>query len=243
MEEPDGKRRRTSTGQGTTYRDKVLKVVKARLDEATAKPNGPALRLPENLEMNGEASSIISQAIWRLGHLQGMLLFGDLRNQQLLPERHETFSWATEERFMKVHNVIMTFLFENCHTIQRDETTMIAAPSHLLRVERMNDLVHSGLQVARARGQLDHLLEQLDAVTARGGPLLRPPPQPIGDEAPATSSGSGLSHSEETERQNSAAIDEEQAFQEHLESLADPLPSGLWEDEYPNMAEQTSDTE
>ena len=242
MEDPGGKRRRTSTGQGMTHRDKVLQVVRARLAEAPPQPGGPALRLPKNMESDGEASSIISQAIWRLGHLQGMLLFGDLRIQQLLPEREAGFSWATEERFMKVHNTIMTYLFENCHTIQRDETTMIAAPAHLLRVERMNDLVHTGLQVARARGQLDQLLEQLDAITARGGPLLRTPQLPTGGGSQASSSCSGTAHSEEIERQNSAAIDAEHAFQEHLESLADPLPSGLWADEYPNTAEHTSDT-
>ena len=238
MEDPGGKRRRMSAEQSLTHRDKVLQVVKARLNEATPRSEGPSLHLPENMESNGEASSIISQAIWRLGHLQGMLLFGDLRNQQLLPERDEAYSWATEERFLKVHNVIMTFLFQNCHTIQRDETTMIAAPAHLLRVERMNDLVLSGLQVARARGQQDHLLEQLDAITARGGPSLRPPPPTTGGEAPA-SSDSGLTLSEEIERQNSAAIEEEQAFQEHLESLEDPLPSGLWAEEYPNTPEHT----
>ena len=80
------------------------------------------------MESNGEAPSIISQALWRLGHLQGMLLLMDLRDRQLLPERSETYSWSTEERFVKIHNVVISFLFENCHSPQCDETTMIAAP-------------------------------------------------------------------------------------------------------------------
>jgi hypothetical protein len=195
------------------------------------------------MESNGDAPSIISQALWRLGHLQGMLLLMDLRDQQLLPERPETYSWSTEERFVKVHNIVISFLFANCHSPQCDETTMIAAPAHLLKVERMNDLVQSGLQVAKARGQLDLFLERLDAITARGSPLLRPPLPAVGGEAPSSPSGSHHSASAEIDQQNSDAIDEEQAFQEHLESLAEPLPSGLWADEYPNIAEQVHSPE
>ena len=233
--EPGGKRQRMASGQRMTYRDQVLKVVKARLAEAPADPNRPALRLPESMESNGEAPSIISQALWRLGHLQGM--------HQLLPERPESYSWSTEERFVKVHNVVISFLFENCRSPQCDETTMIAAPAHLLKVERMNDLVHRGLQVAKARGQLDLLLERLDATTARGSPLLRPPLQAVGGEAPTSPSGSDPSRSAEIDKQNSDAVDAEQAFQEHLESLAEPLPSGLWADEYPNVAEHIGASE
>ena len=121
--------------------------------------------------------------------------------------------------------------------------TMIAAPAHLLKVERMNDLVQSGLQVAKARGQLDLLLERLDAITARGSPLLRPPLQAVEGEAPASPSGGDPSRSADIDKQNSDAIDEEQAFHEHLESLAEPLPSGLWADEYPNLAEHIGDSE
>jgi hypothetical protein len=156
-----------------------------------------------------------------------MLLLMDLRDQQLLPERPAAYSWSTEERFVKVHNVVISFLFENCHSPQCDETTMIAAPAHLLKVERMNDLVQSGLQVAKARGQLDLFIERLDAITARGPPLLRPPLPAVGGEAPSSPSGSNHSAVAEVDQQNSDAIDEEQAFQEHLESLAEPLPSGL----------------
>ena len=167
-----------------------------------------------------------------------MLLLMDLRDHQLLPERPKTYSWSTEERFVKIHNVALAFLFENCHSPQCDATTMIAAPAHLLKVDRMIDLVQSRLQVAKARGQLDLLLERLDAITARGAPLLRPPPQAVGGEAPTSPCGSNHSRSAEVDQQNSDAIDTEQAFQEHLESLAEPLPSGLWADEYPNIAEQ-----
>jgi hypothetical protein len=191
------------------------------------------------MESNGEAPSIISQALWRLGHLQGMLLLMDLRDQQLLPERPESYSWATEERFVKVHNLVISFLFENCHSPQCDETTMIAAPAHLLKVERLNDLIQSGLQVAKARGQLDLFIERLDAVTARGGPPLRPPPPAVDVELPTSPTGSELSRAAAIDQQNSDALDAEQAFQEHLESLADPQPSGLWEDEYPNQAQPT----
>ena len=226
-----------------SYRDKVLQVVKAKLAEIPADPQRPAPRLPENMESNGEASSLISQALWRLGHLQGMLLLMELRTQQLLTERPETYSWSTEERFVKTHNVVMSFLFANCHSPQCDKTTMIAAPAHLLKVERLNDLIYSGLQVAKARGQLDLLLEQIDAVTARGTPPFRPPPQATETEASAASSHSGPSLTAEIDRQNSAAIDEEHAFQEHLESLADPLPSGLWRDDYPDTPEQNSHAE
>ena len=109
MEDPGGKRRRMSAEQSLTYRDKVLQVVKARLNEATPRSEGPSLHLPENMESNGEASSIISQAIWRLGHLQGMLLFGDLRNQQLLPERDEAY----HGRLVSLNCV--TILKEKCH--------------------------------------------------------------------------------------------------------------------------------
>ena len=133
-----------------------------------------------------------------------------------------------------IHNVVMSFLFANCHSPQCDKTTMISAPAHLLKVERLNDFIYSGLQVAKAQGQLDLLLEQIDAVTARGTPPLRPPPQATETEASAASSGSGPSLTAEIDRQNSAAIDEEHAFQEQLESLADPQPSGLWRGEYPN---------
>ena len=217
-----------------TYRDQVLKVVQTRFAAAPAGQNRPALRLPANMESNGEAPSIISQALWRLGHLQGMLLLMDLRDQQLLPERPESYSWATEERFVKVHNVVISFLFENCHSPQCDATTMIAAPAHLLKVERMNDLIHSGLQVAKARGQLDLFIERLDAVTARGGPPLRPPLQTGEAELPTSPTGSEPSRSAAIDQQNSDALDAEQAFQEHLESLAEPLPSGLWAEEYPN---------
>ena len=236
----DGKRRRAASSQSKSYRDRVLQVVKAKLAEVPADPHRPAPRLPENMESNGEVPSIISQALWRLGHLQGMLLLMELRTQQLIPERPEPYSWSTEERFVKIHNVVMSFLFANCHSPQCDETTMIAAPAHLLKVERLNDLIYSGLQVANARGKLDLLLEKIDAVTARGTPPLRPPPQGTGTEAHATSSGSGHTFSAEIDRQNSAAIDEEHAFQEHLESLADPQPSGLWRDEYPASPEYNS---
>ena len=126
------------------------------------------------MESNREVPSIRSQALWRLGHLQGMLLLMDLRDRKLLPERPESYSWSTEEQFVKIHNVVISFLFENCHSPQCDEMTMIAAPAHLLKVERMNDLTHSGLQVAKARGQLDLFLERIDAITARGGPSLTP---------------------------------------------------------------------
>ena len=46
-EGPDGKRRRTTSGQGMTYRDKVLQVVKAKLAEVPDDPQRPAPRLPE----------------------------------------------------------------------------------------------------------------------------------------------------------------------------------------------------
>ena len=111
---------------------------------------------------------------------------------------------------------------------------MIAAPAHLLKVERLNDLMYSGLQVAKARGQLDLFMERLDAATARGGPPLRPP-LPRGEaELPTSPTGSEPSRSAAIDQQKSDALDAEQAFQEHLESLAEPLPSGLWAEEYPN---------
>ena len=223
----DGKRSRTASVQGTSYRDRVLQAVKAKLAEVPADPQRLAPRLPENMESNGEVPSIISQALWRLGHLQGMFLLMELRTQQLLPERPEPYSWSTEERFVKIHNVVMSFLFANCHSPQCDEITLIAAPAHLLKVERLNDLIHSGTQVAKARGKLELFLEQLDAITARGTPPLRPPPPEIGDEVQAASSGSGDPTPTEMDKQNSAAIDEERAFQAHLESLDDPQPSGL----------------
>ena len=173
------KRQRVASGQRTTYRDQVLQVVKARFAAVPAGQSTPALRLPATMESNGEAPSIISQALWRLGHLQGMLLLMDLRDRQLLPERTESYSWSTEERFVKIHNVVISFLFENCHSPQNDETTMIAAPAHLLKVERTNDLIHSGIQVAKARGRLDLFIEKIDAITARGGT----PPPPTSAEA------------------------------------------------------------
>ena len=91
--------------------------------------------------------------------------------------------------------------------------------------------VESGGAHIKARGQLDLLLERLDAITARGAPLLRPPLQAVGGEAPTSPSGSDPSRSAEIDKQNSDALDTEQAFQEHLESLAEPLPSGLWAEE------------
>ena len=135
---------------------------------------------------------------------------------------------------MKVHNVVISFLFENCHSPQCDSTTMISATAHLLKVERMNDLIHSGLQVAKARGQLDLFIERLDAVTARCGPHLRPPLPRSAAELPTSPTGSEPSRSAAIDQQNSDALDAEQAFQDHLESLAEPLPSGLWAEEYPN---------
>ena len=56
---PAAKRQRMTSGQRVTYRDQVIKVVKARLAAAPADPNRPALRLPESMESNGEAPSII----------------------------------------------------------------------------------------------------------------------------------------------------------------------------------------
>ena len=109
------KRQRVAARQRMSYRDQVLQVVKARLAAAPAGQSAPALRLPATMESNGEAPSIISQALWRLGHLQGMLLLMDLRDRQLLSERSESYSWSTEERFVKIHNVVI-FLFENCHS-------------------------------------------------------------------------------------------------------------------------------
>ena len=126
-----------------TYREPVLQVVKNRFAAAPLGQITPALQLPATMESNGEAPSIISQALWRLGHLQGMLLLMDLRDRQLLPERPESYSWATEELFVKRRNIVIAFLFENCHSPQNDPTTMIAAPAHLLKVERTNDLVYS----------------------------------------------------------------------------------------------------
>ena len=186
------------------------------------------------MESNGEAPSIISQALWRLGHLQGMLLLMDLRDRQLLPERPESYSWSTEERFVKIHNVVISFLFENCHSPQSDETTMIAAPAHLLKVERMNDLIYSGLQVAKARGQLDLFIERLDAITARGGPPLLPPPQTSEAAMQPPPTGLEPTRSELIGQQSSAALDAAQASQEPFESLVVPLPSEPRGEDYPH---------
>jgi hypothetical protein len=155
----------------------------------------------------------------------------DLRDRQLLPERPESYSWATEEQFVKVHNVVISFLFENCHSPQCDATTMIAAPAHLLKVERMNDLIHSGLQVAKARGQLDLFIERLDAVTSRGGPPLRPPLQTSAAAKPIPPTRSVPSRSAAVGQQDSAAPEVGQASQEPLETVAEPPPSGPWADE------------
>ena len=108
---------------------------------------------------------------------------------------------------------------------------MIAVPAHLLKVERLNDLIHSGIQVAKARGKLELFLEQLDGITDRGTPPLRPPPLEIGDTNQAASSGSGDSLPTEMDRQNSAVFGEERASQDHSESMDDPQPSGLWRDD------------
>ena len=142
---------------------------------------------------------------------------------------------------MKVHNVVISFLFENCHSPQSDATTMIAAPAHLLRVERMNDLIYSGLQVAKARGQLDLFIERLDAVTARGGPSLRPPLHTSAAAMPIPSTWSEPSRPAAIGQRNSAALDAGQAPQEPLESLAEPLPSGQWAEEYPHLSKHTQD--
>ena len=225
------KRQRVAARQRMPYRDQVLKVVQARFAAAPVGNSAPALRLPATMESNGEAPSIISQALWRLGHLQGMLLLMDLRDRQLLPERPESYLWSTEERFVKIHNVVISFLFENCHSPQNDETTMIAAPAHLLKVERTNDLVYSGLQVAKARGQLDLFIERLDAIPARGGPPLRDmraacaQPTPDKGEPP---------QSEVIDQQSSDALERERTAREPLESPAAPLPADPRGEDYPN---------
>ena len=239
----DGKARRATPGQSIQYRDKVLQVVKAQLAAAPVDEHNTAPRLSENMEERGEVPSIISQALWRLGPLQGMLLLTELRTQRLLEERPEQYSWSTEERFVKTHNVVMSFLFANCHSPQCDATTMIAVPAHLLKVERLNDLIHSGIQVAKARGKLELFLEQLDGITDRGTPPLRPPPLEIGDTNQAASSGSGDSLPTEMDRQNSAVIGEERASQDHSESMDDPQPSGLWRDEHQDSPEHGSQPE
>ena len=228
------KRQRVAARQRMTYRDQVLQVVKARFAAAPAGKSAPALRLPATMESNGEAPSIISQALWRLGHLQGMLLLMDLRDRQLLPERPESYSWSTEERFVKIHNVVISFLFENCHSPQSDETTMIAAPAHLLKVERMNDLIYSGLQVAKARGQLDLFIERLDAITARGGPPLLPPPQTSEAAMQPPPTRWEPTRSEVIGQQSSAALDVVQASREPFVSLAAPLPPEPRGEDYPH---------
>ena len=117
---------------------------------------------------------------------------------------------------------------------------MIAVPAHLLKVERLNDLIHSGIQVAKARGKLELFLEQLDGITDRGTPPLRPPPREIGDITQAASSGSGDSLPTEMDRQNSAVIGEER---DHSESIDDPQPPGLWRDECQDSTERGSQPE
>ena len=223
-----GKRRRIASSQRLTYREQVLQVVKNRFAAVPLGQITPALRLPAAMESNGEAPSIISQALWRLGHLQGMLLLMDLRDRQLLPERPESFSWATEELFVKLHNIVIAFLFENCHSPQSDATTMIAAPAHLLKVERTNDLVYSGLQVAKARGQLDLFIERLEAVTARRGPSAKPAPRTSAANAaglPMPPALRGHYHPMPTGHQTSSALDVEQTSHEPLEPTGDSLPS------------------
>ena len=229
------KRQRVASGQRTTYRDQVLQVVKARFAAVPAGQSTPALRLPATMESNGEAPSIISQALWRLGHLQGVLLLMDLRDRQLLPERLESYSWSTKERFVKIHNVVISFLFENCHSPQNDETTMIAAPAHLLKVERTNDLIHSGLQVAKARGQLDLLIERLDAITARRGPPLLPTSEASTQPPPTRMEPT---RSADSRQHSPAAPDGEPAACGPCESPVVPLPTLPLGNDYPHSSMQ-----
>ena len=229
------KRQRVASGQRTTYRDQVLQVVKVRFAAVPAGQSTPALQLPAAMESNGEAPSIIFQALWRLGHLQGMLLLMDLRDRQLLPERPESYLWSTEERFVKIHNAVISFLLANCHSPQSDETTMIAAPTNLLKVERTNDLILSGLQVAKARGQLDLFIERLDAITARRGPSLLPTSETSTQPPPTRMEPT---RSADIRQHSSAAPDGVPAACRPGESPAVPLPTLPLGDDYPHSSLQ-----